>query len=209
MTDLTVANTLIRKNESGLYCLNDLHKASGGERKNKPQYFMMNKRTKDLISVCSDDGIPSSVIKGGESQGTYVCKELVYAYAMWISAEFYHHVIKTYDAVVTGQLQMSQSDAEMLRLTRINPNTLKAMTGNRNNSEVRKSYIGLTKGGYLVDAGKWVWKHNYKPTEKGLECVKAVQYGVLHFKPEYHNALMETVKNYTKQLTSNNTDLFL
>ena len=210
MTDLTVANTLIRKNEKGLYCLNDLHKASGGLSNKQPRYFLTNKQTKELIVECqTDSGIPLSVIKGGDFQGTYAVKEIVYAYAMWISPKFYHHVIQTYDAVVTGQLQMSQSDAEMLRLTRISPNTLKAMTGNRNNSEVRKSYIGLTKGGYLVDDGKWVWKHNYKPTEKGLECVKAVQYGVLHFKPEYHNALMETVKNYTKQLTSNNTDLFL
>lgn len=105
--------------------------------------------------------------------------------------------------------QMSQSDAEMLRLTRISPNTLKAITGNRSNNEVRKGYIGLTKGGYLVDAGKWVWKHNYQLTEKGLECVKAVKHGILHFKPEYHEALMDTVANYTEQLTSNNHDLFI
>ena len=213
MTDLTVANTLIRKNESGLYCLNDLHKASGGGNSDRPQFWLMTKQAKQYIELLElESGSKNScfeVVKGGEDQGTYASKELVYSYAMWISVNFHHAVIKTYDAVVTGQLQMSQSDAEMLRLTRISPNTLKAMTGNRNNSEVRKSYIGLTKGGYLVDDGKWVWKHNYKPTEKGLECVKAVQYGVLHFKPEYHNALMETVKNYTKQLTSNNTDLFL
>lgn len=217
MTDLTVANTLIRKNEKGLYCLNDLHKASGGESKNRIAYWLQTKQANECITALNaKDGKPSfeqnqslSIVKGSPENGggTYAVKELVYAYAMWISSEFFLHVIQTYDALMTGQL--SADDAEMLRLTRINPNTLKAMTGNRNNSEVRKSYIGLTKGGYLVDDGKWVWKHNYKPTEKGLECVKAVQYGVLHFKPEYHNALMETVKNYTKQLTSNNTDLFL
>jgi hypothetical protein len=141
--------------------------------------------------------------------GTFVCKELVYSYAMWVSVKFHHAVIQTYDAVVTGQLQMSQSDAEMLRLTRISPNTLKAITGNRSNNEVRKGYIGLTQGGYLVDAGEWVWKHNYQPTEKGLECVKAIKHGVLHFKPEYHEALMDTVASYRAQLTNNNTDLFL
>jgi len=210
MTDLTVANTLIRKNENGLYCLNDLHKAAGGLSKNKPQYFMMNNRTKDLITVCSDDGIPSSVvIKGGDNQGTYVCKELVYAYAMWISAEFYHHVIKTYDAVVTGQMAMSQADEKMLRLTEIDPNCLKAIIGSRNNSETRQGYKGLVDGGYLVDKGKWVWKHNYVPTEIGLECVKAVRYGILRFKPEYHAVLMTVTRDYTENLISDNRDLFL
>jgi len=108
-----------------------------------------------------------------------------------------------------NQSKLSADDEKMLRLTRISPNTLKAITGNRSNNEVRKGYIGLTQGGYLVDAGKWVWKHNYQPTEKGLECVKAVKHGILHFKPEYHEALMETVENYTEQLTCNNRDLFL
>jgi len=111
--------------------------------------------------------------------------------------------------IQANQAKLSADDEKMLRLTRISPNTLKAITGNRSNNEVRKGYIGLTQGGYLVDAGKWVWKHNYQPTEKGLECVKAVKYGILHFKPEYHEALMETVANYTAMLTSDNRDLFL
>jgi len=202
-----------------LYCLNDLHKASGNENKNKPSYWLQTKQAKEYIELLNG-GIPAfnsvdqsknscfEVIQGKHG-GTYASKELVYSYAMWISVKFHHAVIHTYDAVVTGQLQISQSDTEMLRLTRISPNTLKAITGNRSNNEVRKGYIGLTQGGYLVDAGKWVWKHNYQPTEKGLECVKAVKHGILHFKPEYHEALMETVANYTEQLTCDNTDLFL
>jgi len=104
---------------------------------------------------------------------------------------------------------MSQADERMLRLTSINPDCLKAIMGTRNNRETRQGYKGLVDGGYLVDKGKWVWKHNYVPTEKGLECVKATRYGIMRFKPEYHAVLMAVTRDYTESLISDNHDLFL
>lgn len=111
----TIAETVINQID-GFFSLNDLHKASGSQAKHKPSNFMRNEETIDLIKEIngenSDAQIRASVenkalrvIKGGNlnsvKQGTYVCKELVYRYAMWISPKFALIVIRAFDAMVT------------------------------------------------------------------------------------------------------------
>lgn len=103
MTNLVIANKKIRTKD-GLYCLNDLHKASGGEPKNKPALYLTNKKTKDYLETV---GIPTVTIEG-RNGGTYAHKKVVYDYAMWISPVFKDSVIEAYDALVTGQLEELQ-----------------------------------------------------------------------------------------------------
>ena len=102
----------------GLYSLNDLHRASGNDKKHKPANFMRLENTKGLIDEigrCSDmsNGTNSTaykVIQGGnsEQQGTFVCRELVYSYAMWISPSFQLLVIRAFDSIANKHNQLSQ-----------------------------------------------------------------------------------------------------
>lgn len=118
--ELVIAEIGIRQDSEGRYCLNDLHKASGGEKKNQPSDWLRIQQTIDLISEISTPGIPGIKTEAGRYGGTYACKELVYAYAMWISAIFHLNVIRAYDKLVTkevtSQFNIPQTFAEALKL---------------------------------------------------------------------------------------------
>ena len=104
--NIQISNVTIRQTDNQLYNLNDLHKASGGDEKQQPAFWLRNKQTQELIAeIEAQGGKAAEVINGGKNRGTFVCKELVYAYATWISAKFFLLVIRTFDAVVSGSLK--------------------------------------------------------------------------------------------------------
>ena len=147
MRDLTIGKVTVRRDENGLFRLNDLHKASGGEKRHAPGLFMENRTTQEMISVLedhllddskslifSDIGNPISekinnlrvvniINSFTEEQGTYVVKELVYAYAMWISPEFHIKVIRAYDDMTNGRIK-----SEPPRLAKLDALTVERMT---------------------------------------------------------------------------------
>ncbi|EPG7860493.1 KilA-N domain-containing protein [Acinetobacter baumannii] len=111
---LVIGDFTIRQDEEGRFMLGDLHKASGGEKKHQPSNFLRTEQIKELINeidhsanLQSSDNDHSSnmrsavkVVNGGDNRGTYVVKEIVYAYAMWISPKFHLMVIRAYDSLV-------------------------------------------------------------------------------------------------------------
>ncbi len=98
-TALTISNIHIRQDAEGRYCLNDLHRAAGGQAKHKPSEWLRNKQTIDLAKEFEKAGIPA--IQSKQQLGTFVHKDMVYDYAMWISAAFKVKVIRAYDALMT------------------------------------------------------------------------------------------------------------
>lgn len=105
MNKLTLSETTIRQDAEGRYSLVDLYLASGGLNRHRPSLWFANKQTKDLIEALDREenkaGIPA--YSTTQKSGAYVVKELVYAYAMWISPEFHLQVIRAYDALVNGE----------------------------------------------------------------------------------------------------------
>jgi len=78
MTSLTIGNTSIRQDSEGRYCLNDLHKAAGGEERHKAALWTVNKTTQELIAELENGGIPPITSQRGRNGGTYAVRELVY-----------------------------------------------------------------------------------------------------------------------------------
>ncbi|CAH3882920.1 hypothetical protein AI2623V1_5797 (plasmid) [Klebsiella oxytoca] len=106
---IIISDISIHKDGQGRYSLNDLHTASGKEDKHQPAFFMRRHETIEIINEISNSAKSQSwkptISKSGRYGGTYVCKELVYAYAMWISAAFALKVIRAYDALVSGNVE--------------------------------------------------------------------------------------------------------
>lgn len=101
---IVIADTTIHRDADGRFSLNDLHRASGGDPAYLPFEFLRSAQTKALVAeLLNTENFrnlePIKTVRG-RAGGTYVCKELVYAYAMWISPAFHLQVIRTFDSIV-------------------------------------------------------------------------------------------------------------
>lgn len=105
---LNLGDITVRQH-NGLFSLNDLHKASGGNPNQRPGEFIRNQQTKELVEEISNAGISAFESRKGSNGGTYACRELVIAYAAWISAAFHLKVIRVFLAAVQPQRPHNQA----------------------------------------------------------------------------------------------------
>lgn len=109
---LTVCGVAIKQDAEGRYSLNDFHRAAGDDQKHRPKYWLENCNTQALVAEIEKGGFPPVSVKPGRNGGTFVVKELVYAYAMWISPKFHLEVIRSYDRLATEGVAVHASAAE-------------------------------------------------------------------------------------------------
>jgi hypothetical protein len=110
-----IAGISITTDKEGRYNLNALHKASGGEKKNNPSYWLSLQGTKELVleleRQLSDTEISVSVVqsvKGGLNQGTFAHELLAISYAGWISPKFQLMVNQVFLDYKKGELKNIQ-----------------------------------------------------------------------------------------------------
>ena len=115
---LTLGNITIRQH-NGMFSLNDLHKASGGEENFKPAFFLRNDQAKALIAEIAKGADLHLFLKTtkGRNGSTYACRELVIAYAAWISAAFHLKVIRVFLAATTPQAEPTQTRLDYDRIS--------------------------------------------------------------------------------------------
>lgn len=122
MSAIVIADVSIRQDHANRYCLNDLHRASGAESRHQPAFFLRRPECVDLITEISNSAPAQNkpvFSTSGRYGGTFVSKELVYTYAMWVSAAFHLKVVRAYDALISApapQFVVPQTMAEALRL---------------------------------------------------------------------------------------------
>lgn len=136
---IIISNTSIHQDTEGRYSLNDLHKAAGCEQRHQPRYWLALDQTNELIEEILNSGIslfsssPTNV-KKGRYGGTYVCKELVYSYAMWISAAFALKVIRAYDDLVSGKTKRTTAKSLPGKITADQQEAIKQLVMSRGNA---------------------------------------------------------------------------
>jgi hypothetical protein len=196
---ISVAGLIIEQSTNGLYSINDLHKASGGLAKHRPENwfrlqatinfirYQEEKAKSQALNPCIRNLVLETAKGNGKQQGTFVSRKLVVAYAMWISPAFADHVLETFLDVVDGiyervnaqnkvieqqalQLDLFGSELKSMRKRDPrSPETLPVLTG----MEARKCkpmFDKLVDDGYLTASEYYPARIQYKPTQKAMDA---------------------------------------
>lgn len=200
---ISIAGVEVRQDVEGRYSLRDLHRAAGAESRHQPSNWLRLSGTQELAAEIDRSSEVRNAIKvsqGGLNQGTFVCKELVYAYAMWISPKFHLQVIRAYDRMVredrlaamrqepvssskvAGELALAECYARMLRPSA--SSQLHMLQQIAENNQLDSSFLP----NYTVDAPVDNLSGNSLPTAPLTDLLKERGVGM---GPAAYNKLLE------------------
>lgn len=195
---ISIAGLTIEQNGNGLYSINDLHKASGGLMKHRPEKWFQLQSTTNFVRYQEDKLKSQSLNQGniklvletvqgkGKQQGTFVSRKLVVAYAMWISPAFADHVLDTFLDVVDGvyekvaasdklieqqTLQLDIFTGELASMRKRDPrgkNTLPVLTGTGAH-QAKPLFDKLEADGYVIKREYMPTRTQYVPTDKAYD----------------------------------------
>ncbi len=154
MNEVNIAGIKISQNENGLWSLNDLHRASGGNPNQRPRDFLDTERAKRLIEALSQPGDSRHIIIGisGPHGGTFGVKHVLVAYSIYLSVEmevavqgaFLEKVeqnpMSTMDMVIASAMEVKAHDERLSKLE-----GLTKQLGNQELNVLPPGYVGRNR----------------------------------------------------------------
>lgn len=163
------AETQIRRDSEGRINANDAHRASGGAKKKRINYFLQLKKTTTLVEKLSAAGKPAPVFTtiGGEDGGsTWMHEDLFFAYCAWIDNDFYAAVAKAFGHAARGDGDAAVEAARSVARIKSIVVRKGATDAWKRAGAVGSDYAWATNMGYVVTRGKTAKEIR---EEKGLD----------------------------------------
>lgn len=120
-SEFVIDGTVIRQDAAGRYCLNDFHQAAGGHNKHRPSIWMRNASVNSIIhqlALENTSASPVSVRKGRYVGGTWVARELVYSYAMWVGSAYHLKAMRAFDRVPPPDRQVMSTGVTEVKVAK-------------------------------------------------------------------------------------------
>lgn len=94
----------VTSNEEGMFNLNDLYKQAGLPKAKEPSQWRTGVRRHLQVTANLQALKSNSQGKGQAKESLFATEKALYAYAMWVSVEFYMIVVDAFTALVNGEI---------------------------------------------------------------------------------------------------------
>jgi len=171
----------------------------------------------DEISLCNiaqseiknSRGKKIAIFEFNEEMAIVITGRLTGSKAVVAQMKLASEFIAMRNYIKSQQLTMSQEDKKMLAITRINPNTMKAISSTRNNNQVRSNYLALVGVGILEEVEEIKKVTRYRFTVDGLDYSSGYYHGIPRFDDSKHSLIMELIEEFAKKQLTAQSDLFI